>query len=192
MAGRSGGLRGEGEQHIREEEQLIREEGEGEQKMKNEVNPTQALKGMSVMTLIFVVVAVTTLIGIAILTQVGDAYKVNTYASENITLDNGTAVSLTHDEVVSTISFVLLNATNTSQIIPVSNYTVSYIHGTVTLDDPTVWDGKSANARYTYRADTSVTTAAVLFTAGLAIFATFGSLLILVVIGKYLLVLIKG
>ena len=68
--------------------------------------------------------------------------------SENITLVNGTAVAVTYNIIGWTS---LVNASDTSQTVPTSNYTVDTTTspGTVTCIDAT-WGGNSTTATYTY------------------------------------------
>ena len=154
------------------------------------------LKRMTMGATAMVFLSVVCLIGIAVMTQIGDLQKENTgVTGEQITLLNGTAVSLAHDELVTTIAPVLYNATDSTDIVGTGNYTVQYGDGTITLATTATWtqywNNTLVNASYTYRADTSTTTTAALFTAGLTIFATFSGLVALILIGVIVLRAIK-
>lgn len=156
------------------------------------------LKAMGIGAIAMVTLSVICLFGIAITTQMGENQKLNTAYSENITLVWNTSVSLTNDEIVSTETFTLVNASNTSQTIPSTNYSVDYTDGAVTLLDvgtnasASTWNGTSATASYTYEADTAVTTTAVYFKAGLVVFATFSALVSLMIVGKLILDLLRN
>lgn len=148
------------------------------------------LKGMSIGAFALVTLAVISLFGIAITTQIGDNQKVNTVASdESVALVNGTAVSLAHDEVETSPAPVIYNETNSSHIMDATNYTIAYEAGTVTLDASL--SSNTWNITYTYEADTDVTETAELFKAGLVVFATFSGLVALILVGMIILNLMK-
>ena len=73
--------------------------------------------------------------------------------NESITLDNGVAVALANNYVVS-VSAVLVNFSGAYQDIGAENYTAgtfnSFSAGTITLDDA-AYDGNTSLVSYTYR-----------------------------------------
>jgi len=149
------------------------------------------LTGMGIASLAMVSLAIISLFGIGIIDQIGENQKVNTVASaESIALVNGTAVSLTNDEVETSPAPVISNETNSSHVLDSSNYTIAYEAGTVTLDASLTSD--TWNITYTYEADTSVTTTATLFRTGLIVFATFSGLVALILVGMIILNMMKG
>ena len=98
-----------------------------------------------------IIVIVASLIG-TVLTTMKTTQRGSATATDEITLVNGTAVALTNDELISFTSCV--NASDASDTVPASNYTVDMDAGTVTLIDATTWDNTAVNCTYTYTTDT--------------------------------------
>ena len=72
--------------------------------------------------------------------------------TDNITILNGTAVSLTQDNISDSATFSCVNSSNGSQTLPTTNYTVQYTAGTVTLIENS-WNNSVVNCSYTYYTD---------------------------------------
>lgn len=148
------------------------------------------LKGMSIGAIAMITLAVSALIGVSIIDNIGDLQKVNTaYLNDSFTGNNVTAQSLDFDEIVTTEAYRVRNTTNHNLTLT-TDYTLNAKLGKVLIVNDT-FNGVALEADYTYRADTDVTTSAALFKAGLVVFATFSGLVSLILVGMILLNLLR-
>lgn len=131
--------------------------------------------------------AVIVLVGVAIISTMGDSntFKdVTAVVNDSFTGDKDASVALTYDDIIAS-SFSVQNTTGDAQ----TNYTLDADAGTILVGSDL--DEAELLADYNYYADSYVTTTGVYFGAGLLVFATFASLIVLVYIGKILIGLIK-
>jgi hypothetical protein len=140
-----------------------------------------------VMTILGAVV----LMGIGVLEGMADSLKDSTLVSDE-TLSSvliGTAESLTYDEVDPAQTFVLYNATNSSDTLTEgTHFTVADDAGTISLLTAGLkWNNSDLNATYYYLADTTESQVADTFKVGLAIFATFASIIVLAMVGWFVI-----
>ena len=150
------------------------------------------VQGMTAGAIIMLSLAIISLFGIAIIEQVGETQKINTaYTNDTFTGNNVTAQALTHDEIVTSLSYSVYNASNSSQLLTeTTEYVLNSEAGTILIVGST-WNGTSLASDYYYQADSDVTTVSVLFVAGLTVFATFSSLVSLIIVGMIIMKLIK-
>ena len=150
-----------------------------------------AIKKLTYAAVIVIAIAAMVLISMAVIDGVSDTLRDSTTTTRNITLDNGTAVSLINTWVTNIAS--VTNASNTSQAVV--GYTaatsVKGVAGTVTLTNNS-WDGLNATVTYTYNAATTSSNNADLFRAGLGVFATFMAIIVLALVGKAIIGYFKG
>ena len=143
--------------------------------------------------IILFVVSAIVLIGMALVDGISDSVRDSTTTTRNITLANGTAVTLTDTWVTAITN--LTNASNTSILIGAGNYTATTstkgVAGSVTLTTADPWDGSSATVTYTYNAASTSSSAADTFSAGLAVFATFMAIIALALVGKEIIGLFR-
>lgn len=146
------------------------------------------IKLMSVVALLMLVVSIVTLIGIAIVDGIGDDLKDPTaVVNEAITATNATYVALANDEISASPALVAFNGSVT---VPATSYVLDRAAGEVYDLESGIYD-TDWNMTYTYGHDTDASTTAALFVLGLIVFATFASLITLVLVGKIIIGLIS-
>jgi len=152
-------------------------------------------KSMKIMPLAAIgtlLLAIVTLIGIAVVDQVGYSLRdPTTITNETITATNGTAVNLANDYVISYYSFTAYNDTARTNTVPSTAYDVNYDDGSITNVLSGTY-GTAWSVDYTYGASNSIVTTATLFQAGLIVFGTFMSLITLVLVGSLIINFVKN
>lgn len=155
-------------------------------------NSTKGLKLMSVAGIFTLLLAIVTLVGIAVVDQMGEQLRDPTaVTNESVTATNATGVSLANTYVLSSYTFTAYNNSGNTNVVPTTAYSVDYTNGKITNIRSGTY-GTGWYVSYTYGASNTVVTTAALFVAGLVVFGTFMSLITLVLVGKIIIQLIKG
>lgn len=153
------------------------------------------MKDLNLLTLAaitLVILSVGTLVGMAVLTKTGDVMRTNTIiTNESFTAVNNTAVSLANTYVRSASTITIYNDTARSTTVGSSLYAINYDTGAIVNLDYANTKGLDWLVDYTYGASNTVVTTATVFIAGLLLFATFSTLVALVIIGKIVIKLVK-
>ena len=145
-----------------------------------------AIKKLTAGALILVALSIAVLMGIAVVDGVSDTLRDSTATQRNITLLNGTAVTLTDTWVTAVTG--IANATD-GTIVGTGNYTATLTTdedtaGAVTLTTSSPWNNTLVTVNYTYNAATTGSNSADNFSTGLAVFATFAAIVALALVGK--------
>jgi len=145
-----------------------------------------AIKKLTAGALVLVALSVIVLMGMAVTGGVSDSLRDSTATQRNITLLNGTAVTLTDTWVTAVTG--IANATD-GTVVGTGNYTATLTTnedtaGAVTLTTASPWNNTLVTVNYTYEAASTGSNAADNFTTGLAVFATFTAIVALALVGK--------
>ena len=151
------------------------------------------IKGMSIAAVAVTILAIATLLGVALINGFDDATKLDTAVDNEtfVSAVNGTAKALANDEIVTGTDRVYNDTSQTTLLVRDTAYTIDYDTGKITIIDG-INGATSLYVDYTYEADTEVSTSASNFVAGLQVFATFSGLVVLVLIAGIILRLIKS
>jgi len=107
-------------------------------------------KGQANFVILIVVALVLGTIGLTIVDSLIEPMSnLSTQAQQNVTLVNGTAVTLSQTDIISTPTFTAPNTT----VIDTSNYTLDKTAGTITLIDADYDGNETIVSSFTYEAD---------------------------------------
>jgi len=149
------------------------------------------LNTLTIAAVTLVILSVGVLVGITVLTQTGNVMRTATVVSnETITATNNTVVSLTNAHLT-TADFTAYRGINQTEVIATTDYTIDRDNGNIVNLDWDASEGTAWSVAYTYGASNTVVTTATLFIAGLVLFATFATLVALVIIGKIVIKLVR-
>jgi len=105
-----------------------------------------ALANLTPIILTFVLIGILVASGLLVYDKLGEKARKDTTTAENVTLQYNVAVSLSHSDIFDPITVV--NASNTSQTVPESNYTINKTAGTITETANGTWAGESVTVTY--------------------------------------------
>ena len=145
-----------------------------------------AIKKLQGGAIVLIALSIAVLMGMAITEGVSDTLRDTTATQRNITLLNGTSVTLTDTWVTAVTG--IANATD-GTVVGTGNYTTTLTTdedtaGAVTLTTASPWNNTLVTVNYTYEAASTGSNSADNFTTGLAVFATFAAIIVLALVGK--------
>ena len=138
------------------------------------------MNGLTVAAIGLVLFIIVVSIGASIMGEFGDAAKVSTAVTDDtINLSNGSAVALSQQEILGISANY--NASDSSEILPVANYTLDAAAGTITLLDNT-HHFKDWNFTYTYNEDSATTNITTVGTGGMEDLADWTATIVVILV----------